>query len=319
VYVSSDQPGTAEAILRRFTERTGLRVTSVIDKKTVAGPEIAQWLAGSGARPPADVFWTDEPVSIPRLKPLDELTPYKSPARDGIPVQFTDPDGYWTGFSASLRVIAFNPALVTKADAPRSIFDLRHPQWRGRVAMADPRFGTTSFYVAALYSNFGADRMDELFRQLKANDLRIVPDNQAVCSLISSGAVSVGVLDTDDAMTCRRTSPQLTVIYPRWDEGHVLVVPNMVALLAKAQHRNSGKKLIDFLLSSESEELLAQSEAAQIPLHIYMRSAPHLPNLSSVEPLNIDYAEAAKRVEDVTTRLTAILALPSTQQQTASK
>jgi hypothetical protein len=50
-----------------------------------------------------------------------------------------------------------------------------------------------------------------------------------------------------------------------------------------------------------------------------MRSAPHLPNLSSVEPLNIDYAEAAKRVEDVTTRLTAILALPSTQQQTASK
>jgi len=318
VYVSSDQPETAEKILRKFAERTGLHVTSVIDKKTVAGPEIARWLSGSSNLPPADVYWTDEPVSIPHLKQMGELTPYKSPSRDGIPVQFTDPDGYWTGFSASLRVIAFNPALVKQIDAPQSIFDLRHSRWRGKIAMADPRFGTTAFYVAALYSSFGDERMDDLFQQLKANDLRVVPDNQTVCRLIASGEVAAGVLDTDDAMICRRSNPQLAVTYPRWDEGHVLVLPNMVALRAKPRHLEEGKKMIDFLLSSECEDLLAQSEAAQIPLHISMRPAPQLPSLSSVEPLTIDYSEAAKRVEDVTTRLTTILALPSAQQQTAS-
>jgi iron(III) transport system substrate-binding protein len=64
-----------------------------------------------------------------------------------------DADGYWTGFSARIRVIAYNTNLVKAEDAPRSVFELADLKWRGQVAMADPRFGSTSFHVAALYAS----------------------------------------------------------------------------------------------------------------------------------------------------------------------
>ena len=35
--------------------------------------------------------------------------------------------------------------------------------------MADPRFCSTSFHVAALYAMAGDERMDDFFRKLKAN------------------------------------------------------------------------------------------------------------------------------------------------------
>ena len=60
-----------------------------------------------------------------------------------------DPEGYWTGFSARIRVIAYNTKTRdSPSDAPQSIFDFADPKWKGQVAIADPRFGSTSFHVA---------------------------------------------------------------------------------------------------------------------------------------------------------------------------
>jgi iron(III) transport system substrate-binding protein len=75
-----------------------------------------------------------------------------------------------------MRVVACNTETVTRKDAPQSIFELADPKWKGQVAMADPRFGSTSFHVAALYALAGDDKMDDFFRRLKANGVRIVND-----------------------------------------------------------------------------------------------------------------------------------------------
>ena len=71
-----------------------------------------------------------------------------------------------------MRVIAYNTKVVTADDAPQSIFDLADPSWKGQVAIADPRFGSTSFHVAALYALAGDEQMDDFFRRLKANGVR---------------------------------------------------------------------------------------------------------------------------------------------------
>jgi iron(III) transport system substrate-binding protein len=69
-------------------------------------------------------------------------------------------------------VIVYNTNLVKPDEAPKSIFDLADPKWKDQVAMADPRFGSTSFHVAALYSEVGDERAEGFFRKLKTNGVK---------------------------------------------------------------------------------------------------------------------------------------------------
>jgi iron(III) transport system substrate-binding protein len=177
VYVSTDRV-FSEPVLKEYERRTGVRVDAVYDTEETKSTGLANRLLAERARPQADVFWSNEPVRTLVLKSRGILTPYRSPSADGIPPALVDPEGYWTGFSARVRVIAYNTTLVAPADAPRSIFDLADPRWRGQVAIADPRFGSTSFHVAALYAVAGDERMDAFFRQLKGNDVRVVDGNR---------------------------------------------------------------------------------------------------------------------------------------------
>jgi iron(III) transport system substrate-binding protein len=220
-----------------------------------------------------------------------------------------DPEGYWTGFSARIRVIAYNTKTVTPGDAPQSIFDLAEPKWKGQVAMADPRFGSTSFHVAALYALAGDEKMDDFFRRLKANGVRIVDGNSVVRDLVARGDVKVGLTDTDDVNVALEDGQPIGMVLPDKDGLGVPVMPNMISLIANAPHPDDARRLIDYLLSPDVERQLAQSEAVQIPLHAGVPGPKNIPAIDTFKPMTLDYAKAAARVEDVTHRLATILGL----------
>src|SRR5262249_51152664 len=51
------------------------------------------------------------------------------------------------------------------------------------------------------------------------------------------------------------------------DDGeYTIVVPNSVSLVRGAHHREESERLIDFLLSAETELALAKSKSRQLPL-----------------------------------------------------
>src|SRR5215208_8490854 len=196
-YVSADRP-VSEPIMQEYQRRSGARVDVVYDTEETKSTGLANRLLAEKGRPQADVFWSNEPVRTLVLKSRGVLAPYRSPSARGIPDALVDPDGFWTGFSARMRVIAYNTNAVRPGEAPQSIFDLAHPKWKGQVAIADPRFGSTSFHVAALYALAGDEKMDDFFRRLNANGIRIVDGNSVVRDLVARGDVSVGLTDTDD-------------------------------------------------------------------------------------------------------------------------
>jgi iron(III) transport system substrate-binding protein len=307
-YVSADRP-FSEPIMREYERRSGVRVNVVYDTEETKSTGLANRLLAEKARPQADVFWSNEPVRTLVLKSRGVLAPYQSPAAVGIAATFRDPEGYWTGFSARLRVIVYNTNKVSAADLPGSVFDLVNPKWKGQVAIADPRFGSTSFHVAALYAVVGDERADEYFRRLKANDVKIVDGNSVVRDMVARGDVSVGLTDTDDVNVAIEARQPVAMIVPDRDGIGVPVMPNMVSLVAGSPHPDQGKRLIDYLLSPEVERRLAESDAVQIPLHADVAGPKNIPSISSFTPMTLDYAKAAARVEDVTTRLASILGL----------
>jgi iron(III) transport system substrate-binding protein len=308
IYVSTDRV-FSEPILREYERRTGVKVDAVYDTEETKSTGLANRLLAEQGRPQADVFWSNEPVRTLVLKSRDVLAPYRSPSAEGIPSVLIDPDGYWTGFSARIRVVAYNTNLVKADEAPKSIFDLADPKWKGQVAIADPRFGSTSFHVAALYALAGDEKMDEFFRRLKANGVRVVPGNSVVRDLVVSGKVKVGLTDTDDVNVALEDGKPVAMILPDREGLGVPVMPNMVSLIASAPRPEEARKLIDYLLSADVERQLAQSEAVQIPLHAGVPGPKNLPAIDTFKPMTLDYAKAASRVEDVTKRLATILGL----------
>jgi iron(III) transport system substrate-binding protein len=308
VYVSTDRV-FSEPVLREYEKRSGVKVSAVYDTEETKSTGLANRLLAEQARPQADVFWSNEPVRTLVLKSRDVLASYRSPSAEGIPAALIDPDGYWTGFSARMRVIAYNTKTVAPSEAPQSIFDLADPKWKGQVAMADPRFGSTSFHVAALYAIAGDQKMDDFFRRLKANGVRVVDGNSVVRDLVARGEVKTGLTDTDDVNVAIEDGQPVGMVLPDKDGLGVPVMPNMVSLIANAPHPEEARKLIDYLLSADVERQLAQSEAVQIPLHAGVPGPKNIPAINTFKPMTLDYAKAASRVEDVTNRLATILGL----------
>ena len=308
VYVSTDRV-FSEPVLRAYEQKAGVKVNAVYDTEETKSTGLANRLVAEKNNPQADVFWSNEPVRTLVLKKRGVLALYKSPNADGIPATFRDPEGYWTGFSARSRVIVYNTQLVKPEQAPNSVLDLTDPKWKGQVAIADPRFGSTSFHVAALYAEWGDERADEFFRKLKANDVKIVAGNSVVRDMVARGEVKVGLTDTDDVNVALEDKQPVAMVFPDRDGMGVPVMPNMVSLIAGAPHQEAGHRLIDYLLSPEVERMLAQSEAVQIPLREGVEGPKNIPPLKSFKPMSLDYGRAADDVEDVTRRLQPILGL----------
>ena len=308
VYVSTDRV-FSEPVLQAYQRQAGVTVNAVYDTEETKSTGLANRILAEQARPQVDVFWSNEPVRTLVLKSRHVLAPYRSPNAEGIPTVLRDPEGYWTGFSARMRVIAYNTKSVRAADAPQSVLELADPRWKGQVAIADPRFGSTSFHVAALYAVLGDEKADDFFHRLKANAVRIADGNSVVRDLVVRGEVKVGLTDTDDVNVALEAGQPIGMVLPDRDGIGVPVMPNMVSLIREAPHTDEGKRLIDYLLSSEVERMLAESEAVQIPLHEGIPGPKNMPVITSFKPMTLDYSKAAARVEDVTARLTSILGL----------
>jgi iron(III) transport system substrate-binding protein len=308
VYVSTDRV-FSEPILKAYEQKSGVKVNAIYDTEETKSTGLANKLLAEKGRPRADVFWSNEPVRTLVLKSRGVLAPYRSPTAEGITATFKDPEGYWTGFSARIRVIIYNTKLVKAEEAPKSIYDLTDPRWKGQIAIADPRFGSTSFHVAALYAELGDEKADEFFRKLKANGVKVVPGNSVVRDLVARGEVKMGLTDTDDVNVALEDKQPVAMVLPDRDGMGAPLMPNMVSLIAGAPHAEAGKKLIDHLLSPEVERELAKSEAVQIPLRAGVEGPKNIPPLSSFKPMTLDYGKSAARLEEVVKRLQPILGL----------
>jgi iron(III) transport system substrate-binding protein len=308
IYVSADRP-FSEPVLQAFEKKTGITIRAVYDTEETKSTGLANRLLAEKNHPQADVFWSGESVRTLILKKNGVLASYRSTSAEAIPAIFKDSEGYWTGFSARCRVILYNTNLVKKEHAPSSIFDLTDPKWKGRITISDPRFGTMSFHAAALFTVLGEEKATEFFRRLKQNDVKVSPSNSDVRRLVENGEVAMGLTDTDDANTAIVAGKPVALVYPDEQGMGTPFMPNMVSMIARGPNPENGKKLIDFLVSAEAEEMLAKSEAVQIPLHPSVPLPANVPKISDLKPLKVDYATAASRLEDTIKILQPILNL----------
>ena len=298
VYVSEDQV-FSEPILQDFEHDTGIRVRAVFDTEETKSTGVMNRLLAEKDNPQADVFWANEPIRAEYLKQQGIAAPYVSPNAAGIPDHFKDPEGYWTGFSARSRPFVANSKLM--GEKPKSVHDYTDPRFRGKGVIANPLFGTTTVYTAALFTLWGDDKAKEFFEALTANDVKISTSNGESADLVGSGEFGFSLVDSDDAYSRIKQGKPIEIIYP--DQGSdgigCLILPNAVVLIAGGPHPEAGKKLIDYLLSAETERKLAFSDAAQIPLLAGVETPPDVTRIEDLKAMEVSYAEVARKMEEI--------------------
>ncbi|MEJ7645716.1 MAG: extracellular solute-binding protein [Chryseolinea sp.] len=299
VYCTVDQV-FSEPILKDFQSKTGITVRPVFDTEETKSTGVMNRLLAEQNNPQCDVFWSGDPVRNIVLKSRGITDAYNAKATRQIPAYFKDSDDHWTGFSARARVLIYNKKLIKKDSLPKGLNDLTLKHFKGRFAIANPLFGTTTFQIAALFTEWGDDKAKQWMSLLKRNAVIIASSNGDVKKRTMTGEILFGLTDTDDAFEAMKESADVDFIFldQQPESTGTLVMPNALSIIKKSPNQENGKKLMEYLLSKETEAKLAKS-CAQMPLIKGTEVPEGIPSLDRIIPMKVNYDETAKVLQEI--------------------
>ena len=164
--------------------------------------------------------------------------------------------------------------------------------------MANPLFGTTTMHVAALFSVWGEEKARAFLDNFKKNQGRIASSNGEVKRLVAAGEVAFGLTDTDDANEALKDGAPVDVVYPDQDGMGTLVMPTTAVLLKGSPHPEAAKKLIDHLISADTEKRMAEA-AAHMPLRAGVPTPKGVRSVADIKAMSVDYGRVAEEMERV--------------------
>ncbi|MEZ5941311.1 MAG: extracellular solute-binding protein [Planctomycetaceae bacterium] len=261
VYCSHDAV-YAQELLDQFTEETGIPVAVKFDTEATKSLGLVNLLVSEKENPRCDVFWNNEVLGTVKLQQEGVLSPYKGAGFERIPEQFKDPEGYWTGFAARLRVYIVN---TDKMEASPDEITSRLEGDLSRMAIAKPIYGTTLTHYSLLWHLWGKEKLIAWHEDNLTRHVNIVNGNGQVKDLVAAGVCDLGWTDTDDYFSALDAGSPVDV-QPIRVEGHTISIPNSVAIIRESKHQEAAQRFVDFLLSEQTELKLSQSASRQIPL-----------------------------------------------------
>ena len=297
VYCSLDQE-FSEQILDEFQRRTGIVVEKKFDSEMDKTLGMVEKIISEESNPRCDVYWNNEVAHTLRLKKLGLLEAHVAPNASRIPAGFKDAEGYWTGLAARARVIIYNRNELGE-ELPKGILDCADPKWKGRVAMARPKYGTTLTHFGALFATWGEDRTKSFIDRLLRNDVEWYVGNAMVMREVGSAVVPFGYTDTDDANVSRVNDRPTDIVIP--DQGPdgegTLLIPNSVMIVKGDKNRTEAKRLINYILSAEVEQRLANGRSAQIPLGPGVTVPEGVLDLKTLKVMDVDWEKVADMID----------------------
>ncbi|WP_234824124.1 extracellular solute-binding protein [Bremerella cremea] len=292
VYTALDQEFSEEHF-EQYQQETGATVVPKFDTEANKTVGLTETLFAEKDRPRCDVFWNNEILNTLRLQKAGMLESYKPLHYDEYPAEFVDPDGQWVGFAARARILLVNTEKLGKRIAPTSLFDLTDESWQGEGGYAKPLFGTTATHAAVLFAELGPEKAKEFFHQLQGN-AQMFPGNKQVAQAVSSGQITFGLTDTDDAMVEIEQGRPVKIVYPDQgaDQLGTLFIPNTLAIIKGGPNPDAAKKLVDYLLSANVETALAEGPSAQIPLNKNLDIPLRVKTPQEIKAMQVDWSQA---------------------------
>ncbi|MYM53988.1 Fe(3+) ABC transporter substrate-binding protein [Thalassovita mangrovi] len=255
------QPELLKPLTDAFEAETGIDVNVAYLAKGMV-----ERLTAEGKRSPADLVLT---VDISRLAAVVEAGLTQPVHSDilsaNVPAAYHDPDGQWWGLTTRARVLYASKDRVKPGEVT-TYEDLADPKWKGRICT---RSGTHAYNVAltaAVVHHLGEDGAKEWLKGLKANLARKPQGNdRAQVKAIWAGECDIAIGNTyymgemlEDPEQ-KEWAESVNIVFPVFEGGGAHVNISGVAMTKNAPNRENALKLMEFLSSSEAQQIYAEA------------------------------------------------------------
>lgn len=286
-----------EDIGKRFEKHTGIKAEIT---RSSSGPQYNRIMQEhqAGLRV-TDVVENALVAAFVEMKGKGMLEPYVPRDAARIDEKYRDRDRAFNEYYVNVQFIAYNPKIISAAEAPKSWKDIYDPKWKGKLSVGHPKFsGIAVDWVMWQSKLFGWD----FLQKLKASD-PFIPRSLAetIPVLVNGERPLNGESYGDVAWEAKLKGQPIEIVYP--EEG-VIVSHDYTAILKSAPHPNAAKVFVDYLFSQENAQWL-------IERYVYVTHPAAKPPagfrpLRDLKTLVLDAAEVARETQNVRDRFSAV-------------
>ncbi|HYJ16917.1 MAG TPA: extracellular solute-binding protein [Candidatus Limnocylindria bacterium] len=183
------------------------------------------------------------------------LAKYDSPMAKNFAAEFQHPQ-LGPSYRTSIVGIVYNKSIISPEKAPKSLEDLLKPEFRGKLAFADPSRGAVAvMWPMSLYKLMGKDRADKYLRDLGATKPVIVEGVLPAAERVTTGETPIAITYLKYVIVFGQKGAPLD--YVRQDKllGH----GHAIAMSSRAARPNAAKAFLDYFYSDESLRVMAKS------------------------------------------------------------
>lgn len=240
----------------------------------------------------ADVIWTSEVPDFYQMRNDGMLEKYQPTVFNEILNPFDDYDGSFTAARLGTLGIVINTEKVSTP--PKGWEEIAtSPTYKGAFGIADPALsGTAYMSVALLEKQFGWDYFIHLHDNgaIKSKGSgRVVDDtaNGTLNACLGVDYITASKIDKGAA---------LKMIYPPEN----IMVPSPIAILKDAEHKESAKKFVDYVLSQEAQQKVANAGTVPVRTDVEIPEKYNLPTPEQAlkNSIKINYVEILPHKED---------------------
>jgi ABC-type Fe3+ transport system substrate-binding protein len=164
------------------------------------------------------------------------------------------PNGVAVTFQTSFAGITYNTQRVSGDEIPRSLQDLLQPRYKGRIASTP--YGANFDYLAT-DEVWGEQRTMDFLTRFADQIAGLIRCNES--DRLASGEFELFALDCSqsNAYEAHSRGAPIDIVIP---SDAALLIPLYVAVPRTAAHPNAGRLWVDYIVSREVQELLAETD-----------------------------------------------------------
>lgn len=273
-------------IIAGFAAESGVEVEVRYAKSTA----LSGTLVLEGAISPADVFFSQDPVSLGVVAKEGLFDVLPDSLLDNVPAWAVDQRGYWVGTSGRSRSLVVDTRDTTDAEMPSDIYGLNDEKFRGRLGLAP---GNSSFVamVACMIEADGEEKVAEWLTAINGLGYTEYPKNSPQVAAAAAGELDIGMINHYYTLRVLAEAGDTPVKNVYLDGGcGAMVMPAGAGVLSSSQNKPAAMAFIEYLHSTSAQEAFTNN-VFEFPLVAGITPHPLLPEIESLNsPENLNWS-----------------------------
>lgn len=203
------------------------------------------------------------------------------PYTQGVTVE--ENDNLWVTWERQAGAIIVNTEILEKhgLEAPKTLQDLLKPEYKGLIAMPDPKSsGTGYFFYKSWVNAMGEEAALEFVDKLYGNLKQFTESGSGPIKMLKQGEIAIGLALTFQAVSERNDGQPFEIIFPETGSPYSLTG---TAVVDTHQNKDGVAEVYDFIVN----EFLVYDKENFSPEQIYEEQVNRIPNY----PAEIPYAD----------------------------